>query len=248
MMRTLVIQSHRNPIPYNWLNYCLASVKSWAETNNFEYQFMHDQLFDVLPAEIVDKYLNRPVVLSDLARLLVCRNALSDKYERVVWLDSDFLVFAPDQFVLSDSAYAVGREVWIQKNDSGKLKAYKKVHNAFLMFRRGNAFLDFYIETAQRMLMDNSGGVPAQFIGPKLLTALHNVAVLPVLETAGMLSPLVVQDIDEGQGSALGLFNRESSVPIAAANLCISSYERDEITNQQMASVINKLLNEGMPV
>jgi hypothetical protein len=67
-----------------------------------------------------------------------------------------------------------------------KLRAYVKVRNAFLMFRKGNHFLDFYTATAQRLLRLNQGSMPPQFIGPKLLTALHNVAICPVMETAGM--------------------------------------------------------------
>jgi hypothetical protein len=50
---------------------------------------------------------------------------------------------------------------------------YVKVHNAFMMFRQGNHFPDFYTDAAERLLDLNQGAMPAQFIGPKLLTALH---------------------------------------------------------------------------
>lgn len=136
----------------------------------------------------------------------------------------------------------MGREVWLQHNNQGKLKAYKKVHNAMLMFHSGNAFLDFYIETAQRLLVSNSGTVSPQFIGPKLLTALHNIAMLPVMETAGMLSPPVIRDMLAGEGPALTLFRTQSPAAIAGANLCISSCDNNALDATEMEQVIDVLL------
>jgi hypothetical protein len=46
----------------------------------------------------------------------------------------------------------------------------------------------------------NQGRIPAQFIGPKWLTALHNIALGPVIESAAILSPLVMRDYLAGQG------------------------------------------------
>jgi hypothetical protein len=129
----------------------------------------------------------------------------------------------------------------VQHDRQDKLKSYKKVHNAFLMFRKGNSFLDFYADTAQRLLTQNKGSMPPQFIGPKLLTALHNVANLPVLETAGMLSPMVVRDILAGEGPALDLFVKHSPEPVAAANLCGSSCEGGELAGEEMDGLVEAL-------
>lgn len=138
----------------------------------------------------------------------------------------------------------MGREVWVQNDKRGKLKVYKKVHNAFLMFRKGNSFLDFYAETAKRLLLQNHGMMPPQFIGPKLLTALHNVAMLPVMETAGMLSPMVIKDIIHGEGAAFSLFVENSTHSIAGANLCTSSCEKNAISDQEMEQLITTLLDK----
>jgi hypothetical protein len=56
------------------------------------------------------------------------------------------------------------------------------------MSRQGNSFLHFYAETIERLLRQNRGGIPPQYIAPKFLTALHNVTRLPVVESDGMLS------------------------------------------------------------
>lgn len=241
MSSTLIIQSHRLPLPYPWLAQCLESVRRWCELNHFEYQFLSDELYDYMPEDLVEKVVDQKVIASDLARLNVLQDALSKGFGAVVWLDADFLVFDPINFVLPDDAYAVGREVWVQRDKQGKLKVYKKVHNAFLMFRKGNSFLDFYSESAERLLRQNQGGMPPQFIGPKLLTALHNVTQLPVMESAGMLSPLVIKDVVRGGGGALQHFVKYSDYPIAGANLCTSSREREEVTCAEMEQLISVL-------
>lgn len=242
-MTTLVIQSHRNPLPYNWLEKCLASVRAWSEVRNYEYHFLGDELFDGITGLLNRKIEYPPVVLSDLARLLECRKALNNGFDRVVWLDADFLIFDQGKFNLPDESYALGREVWVQQDQNSKLKAYKKVHNAFLMFTKGNCFLEYYIESAMRLLQHNHGKVPSQFIGPKFLTALHNITLMPVLESAGMISPLVIRDVVRGGGQALELFKAQSRQSIFGANLCISSCDRNEITSDEMLQAIEILIS-----
>lgn len=241
MPNTLVIQSHRSPLPYTWIETCLESVREWCALNQYDHQFMGDELFAGVSAPIMEKTKNQKVVATDLARLLVLKVALQN-YETVIWLDADFLIFNPEEFILPDDLFAVGREVWVQLDKNDKLKSYKKVHNAFLMFRRGNTFLDFYTETAERLLNENNGTMPPQFIGPKLLTALHNIISLPVMETAGMFSPMVVKDLLRGGGRALELFKKDSPVFIAGADLCISSCENNEISELEMMQLISSLL------
>ncbi|MBT3203645.1 MAG: hypothetical protein HOM14_04005 [Gammaproteobacteria bacterium] len=243
MLKTLIIQSHKNPLPYNWLKRCLQSVKTWALKNNYEYKFLGDEIFNRVPTKILQKTQHQKVIATDLARLLALQYYLKQGYETVIWCDADFLIFDPDNFKIPDTNYAIGREVWIQHNKDNQLKVYKKVHNAFLMFSQGNSFLDFYTETAEKLLTMNSGKMPDQFIGPKLLTALHNIAICPVLETAGMLSPLVIKDIIGNQSKPINLFILNSSEPLSAANLCSSSCSKNDISEVEMEKVIEKLLH-----
>jgi hypothetical protein len=247
MPRTLVIQSHRSPLPYPWITRCLDSVRQWCSVQGYDYRFMGDELFALVPEAFLAKTQGQKVIASDLGRLAAVGDALESGYETVIWLDADFLIFNPDAFAVPEMPYAVGREVWVQEDKSDGLKVYKKVHNAFLLFRQGNSFLDFYMETAGRMLSLNEGTVPPQFVGPKLLTALHNVAILPVMETAGMVSPLVIKDLIQKGGDALGLFVEHSPQPIAGANLCISSREREEVSCDEMERLIDTLQDRALP-
>jgi len=246
MPSTLVIQSHRQPLPATWIQSCIDSVKEWSKSNNFEYKFLGDELFEYVDERLIEKTKKQLVIATDLARLKVLQEYLSKGYDTVVWFDADFFVFLPEKLQLIEQPYAIGREVWVQasQNKLSKLEAKTKVHNAFLMFRKGNVFLDFYADAAERLLIKNQGSMPPQFIGPKLLTALHNIVQCPVQETAGMLSPLVVKDIVNGNGSALQLLQSQSSRPLAAANLCSSLYRTGEVNAEQIEQCMNVLISD----
>jgi len=242
MSNTLVVQSHKNPLPFKWLQVCLDSVRQWADKNRFDYRFLNDtELFACVPDQLLEKTREQKVIATDLGRLRLLQQGLAEGYQTVIWCDADFLIYDAENFILPETDYALGREVWVQENDKGKLKAYNKVHNAFLMFRQGNSFLDFYADTAQHLLELNRGRMSPQFIGPKLLTALHNIALCPVMENAGMLSPLVMRDLMAGQGKSLDLFRHKSPMPIDAANLCGSMTEAERFSEQDMMVLIENL-------
>jgi len=246
MPATLVIQSHRNPLPCHWLAACIDSVADWAHANRFDYRFIDDQIFDLLSPALLEKVCEQPVIASDLARLKSLQQGLVKGYDCVIWCDADFLIFDPEQFVLPETDFALGREIWVQWDESRKLRSYSKVHNAFLMFRRGNHFLDFYCDAAERLLQLNQGRMAPQFIGPKLLTALHNIIQCPVMEAAGMLSPLVMRDLIEGQGAALSLFRKQSPSAVVGANLSSSLTEHEGFSEMEMETLIKQLMLKGI--
>ncbi|MBL4608427.1 MAG: hypothetical protein JKY01_11455 [Pseudomonadales bacterium] len=250
---TLVLQSHRTPLPYSWLSPCLDSVENWAKHNCFDYQFLGDEFFEIVPDWVIKKTKQQLVIATDIARLKWLQKYLASGYERVVWLDADFLIFAPERFTLLageslPEKYALGREVWVQaecsNNPPRKFKAYKKVHNAFLLFEQGNCFLDFYAAHAERLLEKNQGTMPPQFIGPKLLTALHNIVQCPVQEDAAMLSPWVIQDVLKGGGAALTLFLDKSPQQPAGANLCSSLVGELQLKENDISDLVELLLAE----
>lgn len=243
MPNTLVIQSHRHPLPFPWLDDCLTSVQEWSDVNGFDYKFLGDELFEPLAQDLIHKTHHQVVITTDLARLLQLQYFLNQDYDIVIWCDADFLIFNPENFLLPNENFALGREVWIQRDKNNQLRSYRKVHNAFMMFRRGNHFLDFYCDSAERLLRQNQGRVPPQFIGPKLLTALHNIVQCPVMETAGMFSPLVLQDIARGYGEALSLMQKKSSANLAGANICGSMVGHGGLTNSLVQRVITRLLS-----
>jgi hypothetical protein len=244
---TVVIQSHRLPLPFDWLEPCLESVRNWAAVRGYDYRFEDDAIFERLDQDLREKTSDQLVIASDLARLEALQGALDQGYQCAVWMDADMLVFDPDRLHLAADGYALGREVWVQRSAPGRVRAYVKVHNAFLQFRAGNPFLAFYRHAAARIVRAHEPGrmVP-QIVGPKLLTALHNVIGCPVVEEAAMLSPAVAEDLLAGGGAALSEFCATSRHRAAAVNLCGSLVDRD-LPAAKVGALADRLLAHGVP-
>ena len=260
MIRTRVIQSHRQPLPAAWYQRCVDSVAAWAERQGFEYLWLGDELFERLPAALLRKTAHQPVVASDLARLAVMREALAQGFEQVIWFDADTLIIDPRRLQMTGPDHQFGREIWVQHALRGgekpaadtspdRLKVYSKIHNAFLCFGAGNPVLDFYWYAAQRLVAGHQGPMVNQLVGPKFLATLHNLLQLPVLEPAAVLAPLVTEDLlsEHHDGAALQLFRRHSRATPAALNLCGSMVVDGSLRDQQMEAVID-LLTAGPDV
>jgi len=226
-MTTIVCQSYRDRDVPAWIATCLASVRDWTERQGWAYCFIGDALFERLPDWYRQKTRERPVVATDLARLLLAQECLQAGYERAIWLDADVLVFAPARLAMeTPQGYAFGREVWIQRQRQ-QLRAYRQVHNAVCAFARDNPFLAFYIHACQRVVRRHQGNMVPQLVGPKLLSALDSWLALPALPEVALFSPLVNRDVLAGGGPALSLHRQHAGSAIGAANLSASTADRD---------------------
>lgn len=240
----IVLQSHA-PDPPDWIGRCLSSVADWARATGLTHRVIDDALFDYLPDDLRRRLADQPVVASDLARLAWMQAELDAGADAVLWLDADTLVAQPSRLLRPDTDHAFGREVWVQTDARGRLRSYVKIHNAAMWFADGNPWLTFYRHAAETILRAHAPGpVVAQIVGPKLLTALHNMVAAPVMETAGVLSPLVIADVLAGDGPALRRFRRDSAVAPAALNLCASSVSSGAVTPADMHRVIDRLLSD----
>ena len=223
-MRTVVLQSQKpGPLP-SWQRHCCDSVRAWAKARGFDYQFCGDELFRRLPPKLREKLREQPVVATDLARLLWLRDSLKSGYDRAIWCDADLLIFRPFDPAAVDHAF--GREIWVQARGDG-LHSYRRIHNAWLHFEAGNAILPFYIDRALSMLTRVRMPVVPQFIGPKLLSALHNIVGFNIEERVGMLSPLAMRDLLAGGGPALEELDQGHDEGLCSVNLCASYVGRD---------------------
>ncbi len=240
-MSTLIVQSQRAPLPYRFLERCLASVREWTENAGFDYQFLGDELFQFLAPQVLDKTRGRVLIATDIARLQWLQHLLAQGYERVVWLDADVLIFAPDALQLPEQSFAVGRETWVQAGPKGPV-LHRKVHNAFLQAAAGDSALPFYLQSAQHLVLANTGGMPDQFVGPKLLTALHNVVQFPVCELVNMLPPSVALDRLGKGGPYLTRYHQAYTQAPAALNLCSSAVASGELSEAQMNRLVSLLL------
>lgn len=223
MSGTIVLQSfHAAPWP-EVIDTCIASARDWAARRGYEYEFVGDEIIDILPPLYREKCFGRWPVMTDLARLLLMRERLRAGAERAVWIDADVLVFAPDHFVVDPNQdHGVGREIWVSRDTAGRWRVRRHVHNAVLYFDAGAPALDFLIHATRRVVERLEQPASPQIVGPKLLSSLHNLVAFPVLEPAGMLSPAVLADLLTGDGPALRRLVQARRAPLAAANLCHS--------------------------
>ena len=250
--RVQVLQSHRTPLPAAWYRPCTDSVRAWALLRGYAYRWIGDELFDPLPAALIEKTRDQRAITADLGRLYALQAAFDSGFDVAVWVDADVYVHAPHRLELPCAGHAFGREVWVQTQDAadqrhgsaGNQRVYSKIHNAFMLFRAADPLLGFYRHAAERILERHSGGLVPQLIGPKLLATLHNLLDFPVIETAGVLSPEVARDIVEGRGPALELMLRHSPQPPAAVNLCGSLVARGELDDALLAAVVARLARE----
>jgi len=246
-MNTVVIQSYRTENVAPWIERCIDSVHAWAVGQGFDYRFVGDEIFEMVPDWYRENAGQRAPVITDLARLKLLREELDGGAARAVWLDADVLVFdSAGLSVPAGMGYAFGREFWVQPAAGKKLKIYRNVHNAIAVFEAGNAFLDFYIHACERIISGANGSVPNQVVGTKFLTALHNIMGFSLIDQVGMFSPLVNRDIAAGGGPALDRLEAVCRQPLAAANLCssLAGGEADgvELSDDLMANVCETLL------
>ncbi len=221
-MRTLVIQSCSNKQRETWIKDCINSVIRWAKIKNYTYRLIDDALFTVVPEWYMQKVGARLPIAADYARLVFIQKALEEGFEQVIWLDADVLIFDPALAFDFSGTCAFGHEVWVQERE-GKIEARTNVHNAVCVFRQGCVILPFLLYTIISMMkrVDPAHLAP-QFVGPKLLNALHPLCDFALLPQVGALSPLVVADICNGGVVALNLMLFKSKVQPMAVNLCAS--------------------------
>lgn len=245
----LVLQSHgAGAARTGWIARCLAGVRDWAAARGHAYRFMGDEILDRVPDWYRAKAGAKTPVVTDLARLLLLREALATGHRAALWLDADCLIVDParfDPFAVDDTA-AVGWEVWVDRDPKrpGRLKVWRGPHNACLMVRPGDPRLDFLIHaTCTVIAKADPARIAPQMVGPKLLKALQPFADFTPLPEAGAFSPPVIADLAAGGGPALDRWRAESRPFPAAANLCASLADDAE----RMDRAIDRLLEPGFP-
>jgi hypothetical protein len=221
-MRTLIFQSHAPKPPY-WIERCTATVREWTDAKGYDYRLIGDELFEGTPPAIARK---APSVLplTDLGRLLWTQRYLKEGYERVAWIDSDVVIFDPENFSIdSDSKHLVCREV-MAKLDGGKLITTSAVNPTITVFQAGSPLLDKWIDKALKIGERAKTLAPTAF-GRDLLDSFTG-REFPAIKNVGHFSITILYEI-AGEPLPIGLpgervapMMRAAGIPFAAANLC----------------------------
>jgi hypothetical protein len=224
----------------------MASVKSWSAERGYAYDYEGDELFERLPAWYATKVTGRMPIAADLARLLWIQQMLATRqYDVVAWIDADVYIMAPQLFAVNPATSCVfGYEYWLAEHAKAPgYRIHKNVHNAYCAFRSSCAVLPFLIEAVQRMVQRvDPNYLAPQFVGPKLLTSLHNIVGFELDHGVGAVSgELACALTSEARGGRGGIdverrlraYRSKLPKPIAAANLCASltSSSHDEDMN-----------------
>ena len=236
-MTCVILQSYCEDKMTPWIERCLESVRSWADAQDYGYEFLGDELFDLTPEWYRTKLGDRMPIIADLARLNWIAKTLEAGAEVVVWLDADTLVFRPAGLTVEiEQTCVFGLENWLQTKQN-KPRLYRNVHNAYLGFRRDCPVLPFLQHATLKMIdrVDEEHIAP-QFVGPKLLTHLNNLIGLQTDERFGAISPLLASELVAGSPGA-----EHYLANVQAANLCLSL--DDQIEHDEL---LEALLRMGM--
>jgi hypothetical protein len=223
---TVVYQSFRTHDVPRWIETCMDTVRAWARARGYEYRFIDDALFDAVPGWFRDKVQGQVQMVSDLARLNLAREYLSQGYERALWIDADVVVFDPDALTVDPGlGYAFCREDFLELRAPHTYDLRRHVCNAVSLYARGNPFLEFYIHACEEIVR---GGERLRHtaIGTSLLTALHQHWRLPLLPGVNLFSPFLLHALAMGAEPELRFWMKQVGEPLAAANLCASFRNR----------------------
>jgi hypothetical protein len=160
--------------------------------------------------------------------MYLLRERLTSGCERVVWVDADVLVFAPELFVLDDTApYALCRELWLRAAPGKAIEFGEAVNNAVLLVTQQQAVLDFWIFAVEEILRTRAPSeIGSLTAGTRFFTNLARAMPLRVLQNVGLFTPLLVRELAAGGGALLGRWTARFGRPIGAANLCASMVDR----------------------
>lgn len=242
---TLVFQSFAPERITPWLAGCLASVRDWAAHEGHAYRFLDDALFDPVPAAFAARCGDERLPVTDYARLLHARRFLAD-YERVIWLDADILVLAPELLAIDPAPpHLLCRELWTWQDEDGQRRGRWTVNNAAMAFSRSSRFLDFYIESCEAIV---ARAPPSRLsLGPALLAPLTALTALPLITSIPTISPMLMTDILADDPAGPRLHRETWGAPVHAVHLCRSLLEGegtlDLIAHGVHDAVVERLLS-----
>jgi hypothetical protein len=226
---TLVVLQSASPTRLPWVDDCLFRTRLWAKRQGYEYRFMGDELFDMVPPWYRRKAADKPPVIADLARLLWIEACLAEGATQAVWVDADCLVVDPTWQVPTGPTL-FGEEIWLQRHgNEAKLRLYHNVHNAFCAFTADSPVLAFLIHVVQSLIHRvDPDHIAPQMVGPKLLKTLHGLADFQLVAPAGAISPEVLRGLLKEDDSILEAWRGALKEPLAMVNLCSSLWHTSD--------------------
>ena len=222
MTSITILQSAADARP-DWVGRCMTSVADWSRRQGYKYNYIGDDIFDLVTSESRDKLQHRRPILADLARLRWIESELAACGGLVVWIDADTLVVNPGWCVPNSAHTFFGEECWVQPTADGAWRAYHSPHNAFMGFTPASPVLGFLAYLSESIIeRANAAHIAPQMIGPKLLKALNNLAHFTLVPEAGAVSPELLEEWVGEPGPVTICYEQAARAPLALVNLCSS--------------------------
>jgi hypothetical protein len=216
---TVVVQSFRTYDVPQWIQDCTKTVRDWAALSGFSYQFSGDEFLALAPEWYRQKAGASITVVTDLARLLLIRNALQAGFECAVWMDIDVLIFNAQRLTVdTEIPFGYSQQAWLEKGD-----LYPAINNSVCLFRNQReslAHLEEYIDACLSIMKALPQVEDHTEVGTKYLTARHRQSPLPILKGFGLLSPAIMEAVLQEDDATIARFVAAQGGPIYAANLC----------------------------
>ncbi|MBI5473019.1 MAG: hypothetical protein HY961_11810 [Ignavibacteriae bacterium] len=267
-MRTIVYQSYRTHNVPAWITRCLSTVEAWTDRKKFEYKFIDDSFFDLVPDWYKQKANGNKLLITDLARLEAAREFLSNGYERTIWVDADVVIFDAERFEVDVAEeYAFCREVWVHKARPFGVtlpitRISNKVNNSVMVYVKNNSMLEFYRSACERLITTMPSRFDGGYVSTTFLTWLNKRMPLPLLANVGLFSPVILHDLATGKDRYVRMFMQRFGSHIHAANLC-STFNNGRYMGREMndgvydraiaaligscGDVVNKHLEKELP-
>lgn len=222
MVDVMVFQSAPPNRP-DWVAQCMDSAARWAKENGFAYQFLGDELFELIPESYRRQVEGRGPILADLARLILLEQHLSQHGGRAIWLDADVLSVDAQWRPSFDADSLFGEECWVQADAKRGWRAYISPHNAYLSFTADSVVLPFLRHVTQSIIeRADPAHIAPQMVGPKLLKHLHSLADFTLSPEIGALSPALLEELMSTPNGAVACYRAQHRSPLKMINLCHS--------------------------
>ncbi len=224
----LVFQSFRTSSVPESIKICQQSVRDWAATSRYSYQHIGDEFFEIVPDWYIERCDGEKLPITDLARLLWVKQFLFEGWRRVIWIDSDVIIFDGNKISFEvPYSYALSQEIWLWREESKRYVYRKAINNCAMMFEAVDGFLTFYINACLGFAKEKSGPISRTDMGPKLISTIVPAAKCPLVEGIGLFSPLVLWDLADQNIESFLMHSMLWEGEIGGANLCGSLSDKD---------------------
>lgn len=209
---TCVVQSFRRYDDRSWDAKCIRSVEQWAASNSVDYKFYDDQLFDFVPDRLRRKFRNQILPITDIARVLVVRQ-LQNQYRTVMWIDSDVIVFDPNNFTIPTN-----RGLYVCDDCQIDTEGHN-LHNSVIVACDCVDAIETFIELSLDQLKV-AKSTDRFALGHPFLRKVKQTVNLQTITNVATLTNRLIKEIASESNSTIEQYGSKLKYRVAAANMC----------------------------